>query len=66
MNPLKQQIKKTKKGIVAWAVIQKSRELELEDVFSTYREAAEYKRDCFEPEHEAKVVKVKVKITILK
>ena len=49
-----------------WAVIQKSHELEPDDVFYSYGEAAEYKRDCFEPEHEAKIVRVTILITALK
>ena len=48
----------------AWVVTQKSSGVRPEDIFFTYGEAMRYKCDCFEPEHEAKVVPAEVTIKL--
>jgi hypothetical protein len=46
-----------------WAVIDKTNRLiGLEDVRETYKAAREYKRDAFEPEHEAQVIPITITI----
>ena len=51
---------------VGWAVTQKDYVVGPEDIFYRRKPAYQYKRDCFEPEHKAKVVKVTVEVRATK
>ena len=41
-----------------WAVVQKNFHYCEDDVFKTKREAEQYKRDCFESDNKARIIKV--------
>ena len=41
-----------------WVVMQKDFGFSDDDVFDTKKEAQQYLKDCFEPEHKAKIIKV--------
>jgi hypothetical protein len=48
----------------AWVVTQRASDvLEPEDICYSFREAKEYAREGFLPEHDAKVVRVRVTVT---
>jgi hypothetical protein len=55
-------MKKVKEQYTAWAVLQKDGDVDHKDVFFSRSDAARYKRDTFLPEHEGRVVRVKVTI----
>ena len=51
---------KTRRKMRKWAVIQRGFHYNDDDVFDTKIEAQQYKRDCFNPEHKARIIKIEV------